>query len=182
MGRSGTGLGMAVVWGTVRDHDGYIDVQSTLNKGTTFTLYFPVSRERAVQEASKIPIEALQGNGESILVVDDAEDQREIATNILEKLGYSVSSAASGEEAVEYLKHHSVDLLVLDMIMEPGIDGYETYKRILDIHPKQKAVIASGFSETNRVKRAQKLGAGTYIKKPYLLEKIGQAMRNELDK
>jgi len=100
----------------------------------------------------------------------------------LEMLGYRVSSVSSGEEAIEYLKTHAVDLLLLDMIMEPGIDGYETYKRILEIHPEQKTVIASGFSETERVKAAQKLGAGSYIKKPYLLNKIAKAIRNELDR
>jgi DNA-binding NtrC family response regulator len=75
-----------------------------------------------------------------------------------------------------------VDLLVLDMIMEPGIDGLDTYKQILKLHPRQKAIITSGFSETGRVKEAQKLGVGQYIKKPYILEKIAMAARTELDK
>jgi DNA-binding NtrC family response regulator len=114
--------------------------------------------------------------------VDDVEEQRNIASEILGELGYLVASVASGEEAVEHLKNNSVDLLVLDMIMDPGMDGLETYKKILDIHPGQKAVIASGFSETDRVKEAQKLGAGAYIKKPYSLEKLGISVRNELDK
>ena len=100
---------------------------------------------------------------------------------MLKKLGYSVTAFSSGEEAVEYMKDKSVDLLVLDMIMDPGIDGLETYKRILEFHPNQKAIIASGFSETDRVKEAQKLGAGTYVKKPYVLEKIGITVRTELD-
>jgi DNA-binding NtrC family response regulator len=77
---------------------------------------------------------------------------------------------------------NSADLLILDMIMDLGIDGLETYKRILEFHPGQKAIIASGFSETERVKKVQKLGAGAYIKKPYVLEKIGIAVRAELDK
>ena len=79
------------------------------------------------------------------------------------------------------MKHHKADLLLLDMIMDPGIDGLETYKRIVEFHPGQKAIIVSGYSETVRIKEAQKLGAGTYIKKPYLLEKIGLAVRAELD-
>jgi len=66
--------------------------------------------------------------------------------------------------------------------MEPGIDGYETYKRILELHPEQKAIIVSGFSETERVKDTQRLGAGAYVKKPYLLEKIGIAIRGELER
>ncbi|RJQ52904.1 MAG: hybrid sensor histidine kinase/response regulator [Desulfobacteraceae bacterium] len=182
MGRSGTGLGMAVVWGTVRDHDGFIDVQSTVGKGSKFTLYFPVTRDEIAKEEHHVSLMDLKGNGETILIVDDAEDQREIASGILERLGYKAASASSGEEALRYLRTHSVDLLVLDMIMDPGIDGYETYKRIVEINPNQKAIIASGFSETKRVRAAQKLGAGAYVKKPYLLEKIGKAVRNELNR
>ncbi|MBW2609777.1 MAG: response regulator [Deltaproteobacteria bacterium] len=116
------------------------------------------------------------------LIVDDVEEQKEIASGMLKKLGYSVISVSSGEEAVDYLKSNSSDLLVLDMIMGPGIDGLETYKRILKLHPGQKAIIVSGFSETDRVKEAQKLGAGSYVKKPYLLEKIGLAVKKELEK
>jgi len=103
-----------------------------------------------------------------------------IALNILSALGYTAKTVASGEEAVEYVKKHNVDLIVLDMIMEPGIDGLDTYKKILDIHPGQKAIIASGFSETGRVKEAQRLGAGAYLQKPYTLQKIGVAIRNDL--
>jgi PAS domain S-box-containing protein len=182
MGKSGTGLGMAVVWGTVKDHKGYIDVKSAGGKGTEFTLYFPVVRQELTPDDPLLSIEDIMAKGESILVVDDVEDQREIASEMLSKLGYSVVSASSGEEAVDYMKHHSVDLLVLDMIMEPGIDGLDTYKKILEIHPNQKAIIASGYSETDRVKEAQRLGATSYVKKPYLLDKIGQVVRDELDK
>ena len=114
--------------------------------------------------------------------MDDVEEQREIASGILKKLGYSVTTVSSGEEAVDYLKDNSADLLVLDMIMDPGIDGLKTYKRILEFHPNQKAIIVSGFSETKRVKEAQRLGAGPYVKKPFLLQKIGLAVRDELDR
>ena len=122
------------------------------------------------------------GKGKTVLVVDDVEEQREIASAVLKKLGYSVTTVSSGEEAVEYMKGNSADLLILDMIMDPGIDGLETYKRILELCPGQKAIIASGFSETDRVKEAQRLGAGKYIKKPYTLEKIGIAVKEELEK
>jgi CheY-like chemotaxis protein len=182
MGKSGTGLGMAVVWGTVKDHKGYIDVRSADGKGTDFTLYFPVIRQELVADQSIVSPNDIMGKGESILVVDDVEDQREIASKILMKLGYSVLSVSSGEEAVDYMKNHSADLLVLDMIMEPGIDGLDTYKKILEIHPNQKAIITSGFSETDRVREAQRLGATAYIKKPYLLDKIAKVVRDELDK
>jgi signal transduction histidine kinase/CheY-like chemotaxis protein len=182
MGRSGTGLGMAVVWGTVKDHKGYINVESIEEEGTTFILYFPITRQEMEKDTSSLSIKDYLGNKESILVIDDMEEQRYIAKEILQKLGYSVETADSGEKAINYLKTNSADLLVLDMIMEPGIDGLDTYKEILKLHPGQKAIITSGFSETNRVKKAQKLGAGTYVKKPYLLEKIGIAVKKELEK
>jgi CheY-like chemotaxis protein len=180
MGRSGTGLGMAVVWGTVKDHKGYIDVKSAKGKGTTFTLYFPVSRKDLPKDKSLLSIEEYMGKGELVLIVDDVAEQRDIASRILERLGYSVRTVSSGEEAVDYMKDNSVNILLLDMIMDPGIDGYETYKRILKFHPNQRAIIVSGFSETKHVKEAQRSGAGTYVNKPYLLEKIGLAVRGEL--
>ena len=182
MGRSGTGLGMAVVWGTVKDHNGHIDLKSYVGKGTTFTLFFPVTREELISKKASLSIDEYMGRGESILVVDDAREQREIASAILTELGYSVMTISSGEAAVEYLKDHSVELIVLDMIMDPGIDGLETYKLIHKDHSGQKAIITSGFSETDRVKEALDLGVGTYIKKPYTLEVLGVAVRRELER
>jgi len=181
MGRSGTGLGMAVVWGTVKDHSGYIDIQSEEGHGTAITIYFPVNRQAAGKEERKIYIENFLARGETVLVVDDVADQREIASVMLRKLGYNISAMSSGEEAVEYLRRNSANLVILDMIMDPGIDGLETYKKITERYPEQKAIIVSGFAETERVKEAQRLGAGQYIKKPYTLEKIAVAVRTELD-
>jgi len=111
----------------------------------------------------------------------DVEEQRIILSEILKKLGYRVSAMSSGEEAIEYMKENSADLLVLDMIMDPGINGLGTYKRILKSHPNQKAIIASGFSETEHVKETLRLGAGAYIKKPYSFEEIGRIIKDELD-
>ena len=182
MGRSGTGLGMAVVWGTVKDHMGYIDVQSTEGKGTKFFIYLPACRHPLTRKETRRSIEDYRGKGEFLLIVDDIKDQRDIATGILTKLGYRVESVSGGEAAVDYLKTRTADLLILDMIMDPGIDGLETYRRILELHPAQKAIIASGYSESERVKEAQKLGAGAYVKKPYLMEKMAVAVREELDK
>jgi CheY-like chemotaxis protein len=119
------------------------------------------------------------GSGESILVVDDVKEQRDLAAGMLRKLNYNVTSVSSGEEAIEYLKDHAVDLMVLDMIMDPGMDGLDTYRSILEIHPKQKAIIVSGFSESDRVHDAQALGAGAYVRKPYVIEKLGLAVRDE---
>ena len=180
MGRSGTGLGMAVVWGTVKDHNGYIDVTSTRGRGTTFTLYFPVTRKTRHAEAETRSIHELTGDGETILIVDDVPDQREIATRMLARLKYQVESVPSGEAAVEYMRTNSTDLLILDMIMDPGMDGLDTYREILKLHPNQKAIIASGFSENDRVREARRIGARRYVKKPYTLESIGMAVKAEL--
>ena len=181
MGRSGTGLGLTVVWGTVKDHNGYIDVQSEEGKGSIFTLYFPVTREDISSERVAVAISEYMGHGESILVVDDVKGQRDLAAEMLRRLNYNVASVSSGEEAIEFVKKQPVDLLILDMIMDPGIDGLDTYRGVLEIRPKQKAIIVSGFSETDRVYAAQALGVGAYIKKPYLTEKLGLAVKKELD-
>ncbi len=180
MGRSGTGLGMAVVWGTVQDHGGYINVESVVGEGTVIQLYFPVTREEVSAKKRVVSLAEYTGNGETILVVDDMAEQRELADSLLTKLNYKVKTVVGGNEAVKYVKKHKVDLLVLDMIMPSGLDGLDTYKQILKLHPEQKAIIASGYSENDRVEETLRLGAGTYIKKPYTLEKIGIAVRDEL--
>ncbi len=182
MGRSGTGLGLAVVWGAVKDHQGYIDVESKPHRGSTFRLYFPVVREDVTEEPQAAQRSSYLGQGETLLVVDDVAEQRELAVRLLGRLNYLVTSVASGEEAIEFLKKTPVDLVVLDMIMDPGIDGLETYRRMIEIHPRQKAIIVSGFAETERVNEALRLGAGAYVKKPYTTEKVGLAVRRELDR
>jgi signal transduction histidine kinase len=181
MGRSGTGLGMAVVWGTVKDHNGYINVASKKGYGTVFELYFPVTREEVKTDCEPFALKKFTGHGEKILVIDDVPEQREISSVILSKLGYRVATVSSGENAIEYLRTNSADLLILDMIMEPGMDGLDTYRKILEINPDQKAIIASGYSETDRVKEAQRLGARRYIRKPYTIRKIGTAVKKELE-
>jgi PAS domain S-box-containing protein len=182
MGRSGSGLGMAVVWGTVKDHKGYIDVASRPDMGSTFTLYFPVTRKPLAGSQTPSPLEKFMGSGECVVVVDDVAEQREIASQMLTKLGYEVHCVSSGEAAVAHLQQHGADLVVLDMIMEPGIDGLETYRRLLEIRPDQRAIIASGYSETELVRSAQRLGAGAYIRKPYTMETLAVAVAKELGK
>ena len=180
-GRSGTGLGLAVVWNVLQDHKGYIDVRSNENS-TTFELFFPITREEISRMDISIPFKELKGNGEKILVIDDVESQRDISCQMLEAFGYKTKAVSGGKEAVEYLKENTVDLILLDMIMDPGLNGRETYERIIKIHPNQKAIIVSGYVETDDVKETQKLGAGKFIKKPLTFEKLGLAIKKELRK
>lgn len=180
MGKSGTGLGMAVVWGTIKDHKGFIDINSIEDKGTTFSLYFPVTNRELTRVNSEFNVNEFLGNGEKILVVDDILEQRELAYDILTRIGYSAAFVESGEKAIEYLKQNKVDLLLLDMIMDPGLDGLDTYKKILSENPKQKAIIVSGFSETERVTEAIKLGVAKYIRKPYSVETLSKSVKTIL--
>jgi len=180
LGRSGTGLGLTVVSNTMRDHRGTVRVNSS-KKGTTFLLYFPASSQDVSVARPTPGLEKFMGNGEKILVIDDNPQQRDIARQLLTSLNYVVAVVSSGEEAVAYLRTRFVHILLLDMLMPPGIDGLQTYQRILAIHPKQKAVIASGFSATRDVKKTVQLGAAAFIKKPYTLEQLGRIMYDALN-
>ena len=183
MGRSGTGLGMAVVWGTVEDHNGSITVTSCEGKGTIFQLFFPaVDRQEPKLNPENQAEEHFQGEGQTILVVDDSEDQRQIACDILNRLGYIATSVSSGEAAVDYIRQNMVDLVLLDMLMAPGIDGLETFRQILDIRPDQMAIIASGYSHSCHVEEARALGIAEYVLKPYMVKRIGQAVHSVLQK
>jgi two-component system, cell cycle sensor histidine kinase and response regulator CckA len=179
MGRSGTGLGMTIVWNSVADHDGYITVESEEGSGTSFTLYLPATADEDIYQEITTNLEDCVGN-ESVLVIDDIIEQRTVASAMLSQLGYDVTVVSSGEEAVEFLKEQTVDILLLDMIMPPGIDGLDTYRKIIETHPAQKVVIASGFAETSRVKELQNQGGGPFIKKPYNLKQLGGTIRREL--
>lgn len=180
MGKGGTGLGMAVVWGTVQDHEGSINVSTEQEKGSTFELYFPASRESILDAAASNDVIHYGGYGETILVVDDLEEQRELAQAMLASLGYAVETVASGEEALEYLRDRKVDLLLLDMVMDPGMDGLETYRRVLRLKPRQKTIIVSGYAETGKIKAVLSLGVGQYVKKPYNIGTLGKAVKKEL--
>jgi CheY-like chemotaxis protein len=182
MGRSGTGLGLTIVWGAVKDHRGHIEVLSEPGQGTVFRLYFPVTREELNLNHTLVPLGKFKGKGETILVVDDSKEQRDMVSLALSAIGYSVTTVSSGEEAVVFLEKNLMDLIVLDMIMDPGIDGLETYKRIREFRPGQKVIIASGYSEGDLIAQCLSLGVGQFINKPYTLDKIGEAVRLELDK
>lgn len=180
MGRSGTGLGMAVVYSTVKDHGGYIDIQSTPGEGTEISVYLPLTRELESEAPQNFDISLLNGKNEHVLIVDDVYEQRKIASSMLKRLNYTVATAVGGDEAISYIKNNDVDVVVLDMIMPPGMDGLDTYLALKAIVPDIRVVIASGFSENERVIKAQELGAGMYIRKPYSLEMLGTAIRSAL--
>jgi len=180
MGKSGSGLGLAVVYGVIQDHYGYIDVQSVPQKGTTFTIHLPLNKRAPKPEV--VPFSGPLRGTEKVLVVDDIQEQRELAQSFLKILGYKVKGAATGEQAIKSLRNDDADIVIIDMILGDGIDGLETYKRILDFKPKQKAIVVSGFAQDNRVQAIQKLGAGSYVQKPYTLDILGKTVRKELDK
>lgn len=179
MGRSGTGLGLAVVWNVVHDHHGYIDVVSS-DQGTRFTVLFPVTAERERGLQPVVDLSRLRGHGETVLVVDDVATQRLITSSIVEKLGYQVDTVPSGEAAIDYLRRKPVDVVILDMIMSPGINGRVTYERIVEMYPQQKAIVVSGYAETEEVKEALRLGAGCFLKKPLMIHELAQALDGEL--
>lgn len=181
MRRSGSGLGMTIIWATVKDLGGYIDLQSREGEGTRFELYLPASRNGGEPSARRAVLDDYIGT-ERILVVDDMPEQRLIAENMLAKLGYGVTAVESGEAAVEHLRQHAADLVVLDMIMPGGMDGMETYLRISALRPGQRAIVTSGFSESERVTTLRQMGVEEYVQKPYTLEKLGMAVRRELDR
>ena len=183
MGRSGTGLGMAIVWAAVEDHKGFIDIDSQIGLGTTVRLYFPATLEKRTFPRPVGDIAYSTGKGEKILIVDDNLEHREIASRMLTRLGYEVVGVESGEAAIaKFEVNYRPAVVLLDMQLGQGVDGYETYRRILSIDSEQKAIIVSGYSESIRVKKARRLGVGGYLKKPYSLKDIGAAVRYEIDR
>ncbi len=179
MGRSGTGLALGVVYGVVKDHDGYIDIHSEPGEGTEFVIYTPATQP---QQTVENEIWIADRGTEKILVVDDFKEQRQLASTLLRRKGYEVVIAQNGRNAVELMKQTPFDLVVLDMIIRKDFDGHDTYRQMIQLRPGQPCVIASGFSESDRVKEAQPLGVGASVRKPYALEKLSRAVRIELDR
>ncbi len=180
----GSGLGLSVVHGVVKDHSGYIDLESDIGKGTVFSLYFPICQD-------PIPVlsgEALSGGTETLLIVDDDAIQIEVISRLVSKLGYTVQSAQSGEAACRLIqkchadKRPFPDLLLLDMVMPTGMQGAQTYQRIKTINPNQKAIILSGYEESDQVLMTKNMGAGAFVRKPVEVEKLAKAIRQELDR
>lgn len=179
-GSSGTGLGLAAVWGTIAEHMGYIDVQTREGKGTTFDVYLPLTQQLPIELKLVREAAIKQGQGKRVLVVDDDPDQRRITSEILTYLGYTALSVASGEEAVQLLEEEESDLLLLDMLMSPGMDGLDTYERIRAFRPAQKVIIVSGYSRSDRVKKALALGVKCFLQKPYSVSDLGEMVRDVL--
>ena len=176
--RRGSGLGLSVVHAVVEDHRGYIDIESTVGRGTSVYLYFPVTRQEVPYRDETIA----GGNGETILVVDDDEVQRNVSVRLLQKLGYHAEAVDSGETALERLRTEKFDLLVLDMVMGGSTDGAGIYRCARELRPDQRAVIVSGFAESDRVAEAQRIGAGEFVRKPLTQKTLAAAIRRELER
>lgn len=180
LGRSGSGLGLAVVWSTVEEHGGRVRVEN-VDPGAMFEIRLPLAH-RSIKAEKLVDVTDIQkyGGEGKLLIVDDEPELREITSGIVQLLGYSAATVASGEEALARLDEHDYDLVLLDMILKDGISGYETYKKILERKPNQKAVIISGYSNSDDVKKALDLGASSIIKKPYTVAELGKAITHSL--
>ena len=179
MGRSGTGLGLAIVWSIVHDHDGFIDIKSGA-EGTSFEIFIPSTPDVELCSNPAISLKALQGNGEVILVVDDQETQCLTTRNLLTGIGYSILTVTTGKAALELYRKTPVDLVILDMILENGMNGREIYEEILKINPRQKAIVVSGFSENEELAQIRELGISHFVRKPYTLDQLGIAVKQSL--
>ncbi len=179
----GSGLGLSVVHGIVKDHKGYIDFYSEVGKGTIFYIYFPVCYEGELRTYQK---ELARGEG-TVMIIDDDALQTEVAGRILEKLGYTVLTANSSGQAFQIFKECQQknafpDLVILDMILNNDMDGAQIYEHIKQFNPAQKAIVISGYAESDKVDRAMALGAGAFLRKPVTAEKLSQAVQKELSR
>jgi len=179
----GTGLGLAMVYGIVKNHGGYITCTSEPGEGTVFRIYFPWVKDEHTSRPEKKEKEELKGGTETILVVDDEEAIRELAEDILRRFGYKVLSAEDGESALEIYQENkeSISLIILDLIM-PGMGGQKCLEEILKIDSSQKVVIVSGYTVEGPVKESLEKGAKGYIKKPYELGPMLMVIRDVLDR
>jgi len=176
----GTGLGLATVYGIIKNHQGHITVESEPGKGTTFTMYLPVSEKRVLKENAAAAV--IKGD-ETILIVDDEEDVRGMLSKQLMPLGYRILFASDGFEAVRIFKQqkHKIDLILLDMIM-PKMAGKETYQKLSEISPEVKVLIMSGFSLNSSGKEMLSDGAIGFIQKPFELHELSKIISKILKK
>lgn len=172
----GTGLGLAMVYNIVKQHDGFIDVYSERDSGTTFSLYFrKFDKVQSFQETvAKINI--AKGSG-TILLIDDEQIIREVACSMIEECGYSVLVAENGLLGLESYRQHreAIDAVILDMVM-PEKSGLDTYVELKAIAPECKVLLTSGFKDDERVLKVMELGADFFIQKPYTLDELSQVL------
>lgn len=179
--KGGTGLGLAVVYGIVKNHRGFVRVLSESGKGSEFRVYVPASS--IVRKAAEVkPKEPLKGKGETVLVVDDEKEIRHLAKRILENNGYKVLTAENGEEALKVFKESSreISLVILDMIM-PKTESSEVYGEMKRIKKGFKLLISTGYSKSEKTDKLIEMGAKGIIQKPYNVEQILLCVRNALD-
>jgi two-component system, cell cycle sensor histidine kinase and response regulator CckA len=178
---SGTGLGMASAYGTVKGHGGYIDVDSEVGKGTTFSIYLPAT-EKVIEEKEVLSDELVKGEG-TVLLVDDEEMVLEAGEELLNHLGYEVLLAENGREALELYKKNQdkIDMVLLDMVM-PVMGGGEAFDRMKEINTNVKVLLSSGYSLEGEANEILKRGCDAFIQKPFKLEQLSQKLMKILDK
>ncbi len=179
MGR-GTGLGLASVYGIIKNHGGFINVYSEKGHGTTFNIYLPASEKEVIEE-EKPGGDTLMGS-ETVLLVDDEDMIIEIAEALLERLGYKVLIATSGKEAIEIYdkKKERIDIVVLDMIM-PDMSGSEAYDSLKETDPEVKVLLSSGYSINGQAQDILDRGCNSFIQKPFRMKELSQKLRKILD-
>jgi PAS domain S-box-containing protein len=176
----GTGLGLASVYGMVKAHGGYIDVESKKGRGTTFSIYLPASEKQIPEK--KVTQGKIEKGHETLLLVDDEEMILEVSREILETLGYTVIQAQGGKEAIDLYRAHkdNIDMVILDMIM-PDMGGGETYDQLKAINPELKALLSSGYSIDGQAKEILERGCDRFIQKPFNMKELSGKIREILD-
>ena len=176
MGR-GTGLGLASVYGVIKNHGGYINVYSEIDQGTTFSIYLPASRKKIQKEIEKTVPTVAMGTG-TILLIDDEEMIIKVGEELLHELGYEVLSARSGQEAIELYQKNvdKIDLVIMDMIM-PGMGGGETFDRLKRINRDIKVLLSSGYSINGQASKILERGCDGFIQKPFNLIQLSDKIQ-----
>ncbi len=177
----GTGLGLATVYGIIKQHNGYINVYSEKDKGTTFKIYLPITSAAIEEEKSSIPLDIKEGE-ETILLAEDVKEIRELIKTFLTKFGYNVITACDGEEAVALFNKNKeiIDLLVFDVVM-PKKSGKDAYKEILKIKQHVNVIFMSGYSPDTLSDRGILSDDVTFLPKPVMPHAILRKIREILD-
>jgi PAS domain S-box-containing protein len=181
MGR-GTGLGLASVYGIIKNHGGYINVYSEVGQGTTFTIYLPASVKSIQPEAKTVAPTVVTGNG-TILFVDDEKMIIDVGQELLQELGYDVLTASNGQDAIEIYRQKSaqIDLVIMDLIM-PGLSGGETFDRLKKINSQVKVLLSSGYSINGQAAKILERGCDGFIQKPFNLNQLSEKIQGIISK